>query len=408
MNLLFAWRYFKSKKSTNAINIIAWISVVAITVGSAALIIVLSVFNGFEDLVKGLYGDFYADAKISAASGKVIQLTPQQLQLIQQTNGVAQYSLIAEEKALLKNGDNQTTVIVKGVDDAFTKVNNIQQHIIRGTYNTGTATAPTIVMGAGIENATGIYVEQNVEAATLYLPNKKATSLSNLNDAFNSFNVNASGTFLIQQEFDNKYIFTNLAFMQFMLDMQPNEYSYAELKLKVNGDKAAKKITTQLQEKLGNQFIVETRYEQNKSLYGIMKMEKWIIYGILSLILVVAAFNMIGALTMLVLEKQKDIAILKAMGANNSSIQQIFLSNGFILATVGGGVGIAVATFICWLQTTFHLLKLGAGSFVVDYYPVKLDPTDFVLVIATIFFVAFVASYLPARKAGKQEFSLKS
>jgi lipoprotein-releasing system permease protein len=196
--------------------------------------------------------------------------------------------------------------------------------------------------------------------------------------------------------------------MQFMLDMQPNEYSYAELKLNITNDKAAKKITTLLQEKLGSNYLVETRYEQNKSLYAIMKMEKWIIYGILSLILVVAAFNIIGALTMLVLEKQKDIAILKAMGADNSSIQQIFLSNGFILATVGGGAGIVLATFICWLQTTFHLLKLGTGSFVVDYYPVKLNLTDFILVIATIFVVAFIASYLPARKAGKQQFSLKS
>jgi lipoprotein-releasing system permease protein len=408
VNFLFAWRYFKSKKSTNAINIIAWISVVAITVGSAALIIVLSVFNGFEDLVKGLYGDFYADAKIAPAKGKIMQLTPKQLKTIKQINGVVNYSLIAEEKALLKNGDNQTTVVTKGVDENYTNVSSVSKHLVRGKYNLGTANAPQIIMGAGIENATAIYIEQNLEAATLYLPNRKATSLNNLNDAFNSFNVTASGTFLIQQEFDNKYIFTNLPFMKFMLDLGENEYSYAELKLNAVSDKSAKKITNSIQQVLGNNYVVETRYEQNKSLYTIMKMEKWIIYGILSLILVVAAFNMIGALTMLVLEKQKDIAILKAMGANNTSIQNIFLSNGFILAGVGGSAGIAIATLICFLQTKFHLLKLGGGSFVVDYYPVKIDPADFLLVIATIFVVALIAAYLPARKAGKQEFSLKS
>ncbi|MBP9739084.1 MAG: FtsX-like permease family protein [Chitinophagaceae bacterium] len=408
MNFLFAWRYFKSKKSTNAINIIAWISVVAITVGTAALIVVLSVFNGFEDLVKGLYGDFYADAKIAPAKGKLLTIDSTQLAKIKNVNGVIQYSLVAEEKALLKNAENQTTVIAKGVDEYFNSVNKVSQHIIRGNFETGTLNAPQIVMGAGIENATAIYIEQNLEAATLYLPNKKATSLNNLNDAFNSYNVTASGTFLIQQEFDNKYIFTNLPFMKFMLDMAPNQYSYIELKLQAKNDAAAEKITTQLQQMLGNNYVVLTRYQQNKSLYSIMRMEKWIIYGILSLILVVAAFNMIGALTMLVLEKQKDIAILQAMGASNQKIQHIFLSSGLILAAVGSFCGLAIASLICWLQVKFHLLKLGAGSFVVDYYPVKLQVNDFVLVITTIFIIAFIAAYFPARKAGKQAFSLKS
>jgi lipoprotein-releasing system permease protein len=408
LNFLFAWRYFRSKKSTNAINIIAWISVVAITVGTAALIVVLSVFNGFEDLVKGLYSDFYADAKILPANGKVISLTQQQLNTIKQTTGVINYSLVAEEKALLKNGNNQTTVIAKGVDENFATVSNISKHIIRGSYNTGTANSPLIIMGAGIENATAIYIEQNLEAATLYLPNKKATNLTNLNEAFNSFSVNASGTFLIQQEFDNQYIFTNTAFMKFMLDMSENEYSYVELKLNANTDKKIATITQQLQQQLGNNYIIKTRYQQNESLYTIMKMEKWIIYGILSLILVVAAFNMIGALTMLVLEKQKDIAILKAMGASNQKVQQIFMANGFILAGIGGAIGIVIATIICWLQVKFHLLKLGTGSFIVDYYPVKMEVSDIALVFSTIFIIALIASYLPARKAGKQLFSLKS
>jgi len=408
LNFLFAWRYFKSKKSTNAINIIAWISVVAITVGTAALIVVLSVFNGFEDLVKGLYSDFYADVKIAPAKGKVLTIDSAQLVQIKTINGVLQYSLVAEEKALLKNGDNQTTVIAKGVDERFNTVNNVTKHIIRGSFNTGTVNHPQIIMGAGIENATAIYVEQAVEAATIYLPNKKATSLNNLNDAFNSYNVTASGTFLIQQEFDNKYLFTNLPFMKFMLDMDKNQYSYVELKLQTNTDKAAKNIAEQLQKMLGSQYVVLTRYEQNQSLYNIMKMEKWIIYGILSLILVVAAFNMIGALTMLVLEKQKDISILQAMGASNSKIQQIFLSSGFILAGVGVVAGMIIALLICWLQIQFHLLKLGTGSFVVDYYPVKPQLNDFLLVIGTIFIVALVAAYLPARKAGKQIFSLKT
>lgn len=408
MNLLFAWRYFISKKSTNAINIIAWISVVAITIGTAALIIVLSVFNGFEELVKGLYGDFYADIKIAPATGKALIIDSSKLAAIKNTNGVLQYSLVAEEKALLKNGENQTTVIVKGIDEHFNTVNNVTSHIIRGSFNVGTLESPAIVVGAGIENATAIYVEQTIEPATLYLPNKKASNLTSLNDAFNSYNVVPTGTFLIQQEFDNKYVFTNLAFMKFMLDMGKNEYSHIEVKLQSKNDAFAKTLATKLQQQLGNQFLVQTRYEQNQSLYRIMRMEKWIIYAILSLILVVAAFNMIGALTMLVLEKQKDIAILNALGANAATIKKIFLLNGFILAGVGASIGIIIASFICWLQTTFHLLKLGTGSFVVDYYPVQLQVNDFILVVCTIFLVTLIAAYFPASKAGKQAFSLKS
>lgn len=408
MNLLFAWRYFISKKSTNAINIIAWISVIAITIGTAALIIVLSVFNGFEELVKGLYGDFYADIKIAPVTGKTLTIDSSKLATIKNTNGVLQYSLVAEEKALLKNAENQTTVIVKGIDEHFNTVNNITSHIIRGDFNVGNLASPAIVVGAGIENATGIYVEQTLEPATLYLPNKKATSLTSLNEAFNSYNVLPTGTFLIQQEFDNKYVFTNLAFMKFMLDMGKNEYSHIELKLQSKNDAFAKTLATKIQLQLGNQFLVQTRYEQNQSLYRIMRMEKWIIYAILSLILVVAAFNMIGALTMLVLEKQKDIAILNALGANAATIKKIFLLNGFILAGVGASIGIIIASFICWLQTTFHLLKLGTGSFVVDYYPVELQVNDFILVIGTIFLVTLTAAYFPANKAGKQAFSLKS
>ena len=408
MNFLFSWRYFKSKKSTNAINIIAWISVVAIAVGAAALIIVLSVFNGFEGLVKGLYGDFYADARISPSKGKVLQLTAQQIATIQQTKGVVDVSLLAEEKALLKNGDNQTSVFVKGVDENFIKVNALSKYIIRGKFDIGNAEAPKIVIGAGIESATAIYVENSIESATLYLPNKKSTSLNNLNDAFNSYNVFATGTFLVQQEFDNKYIFTNLAFMKYMLDMQANEYSSVEIKLNSTSNNEINKTTQLLQKNLGINYVVKTRYQQNQSLYTVMKMEKWIIYGILSLILLVAAFNMIGALTMLVLEKQKDIAVLKAMGASNNVVKNIFLTNGLMLATIGGTSGIAIASLICWLQVTFKLIKLGGGSFVIDYYPVQLQLFDFALVAITIFIIALIASYIPARKASRQLFSLKS
>lgn len=404
MNLLFAWRYFRSNKSTNAINVIAWISVTAIAVGSAALIIVLSVFNGFEDLVKGLYADFYADIRVVPSRGKTFHFSAEQIAQLKRTKGVAVVSFVAEEKAVL-SGALQTIVSVKGVDEQYTAVNRINttEHIPRGKFELGTTAEPKLVVGAGIENAAGIDVEKPIYTATIYLPNRQAARLT-ADDGLNAFSIAPAGTFMVQQDFDNKYVFTNLGFVKYMLNMDADEFSAIEIKIAGNPDKVKK----ELQGLLGTELLVETRYEQNKSLYAVMQVEKWVIYGILSLILVVAAFNMIGALTMLVLEKQKDIAVLKAMGANEQTVQRIFLSEGVLLAALGGGGGILLATFICWLQIQFHLIQLGGNTFIIDYYPVKMVPGDFVLVIATIALIAILAAWIPSRKAGQQLFSLKS
>ncbi len=403
MNLLFAWRYFRSRKSTNAINIIAWISIAAIAVGSAALIIILSVFNGFEGLVKSLYVDFYADMRIVPAKGKTMLLNKEQVGGIRAIPGIKSLGFIAEEKALLVNGELQTIVYIKGVDDQFTQLNKIAAHIRRGQFETGTTNAPALVLGVGIENAIAADVTKRGYPLTLYMPNRQAARFGSA-DGLNAFNAMAAGTFMVQQEFDNKYAFTNLAFLKYMLDMGPDEYN--ALELKIDGD--PDKIKTVLQKQLGNHYAVETRYEQNRSLYAVMQMEKWVIYGILSLILTVAAFNMVGALSMLVLEKQKDIAILKALGANDQNIERIFLTEGLLLATVGGAAGIVLATIICWLQMHYKLIKLGGDTFIIDYYPVKMIPADFLLVACTILVIALLAAWIPSRKAGREKVSLKS
>lgn len=407
MNFLFAWRYFKSKKSTNAVNIIAYISIVAIVVCTAALILVLSVFNGFESLVKNLYSDFYADAKITASVGKVLHFNNKELNILKQNKNIIAWSFVVEEKAILKNGDNQATVIVKGVEDNYNVIAPINKHVIHGSFDIGNVENPKIVMGSGIESATAIYLEQPLEDPVLFLPNRKAVNMNNIGDAFLSYNVIPSGTFVLQQDFDNKYVFTNLPFMQFMLDMDSTQYSYLELKLNTINTNEIQKIVKQIQQQIGGSFKVQSRYEQNKSLYTIMQIEKWVIYGILCLILIVAAFNMIGALTMLVLEKQKDITILKAMGATNTGIKNIFIANGFILAFIGTIIGFSLATVICMAQLKFKLLKL-SGNFVIDYYPVEMRWQDYLLVSITVFVIAFIASFIPATKASNQTISLKS
>jgi lipoprotein-releasing system permease protein len=279
------------------------------------------------------------------------------------------------------------------------------KHIAKGKFDPGTIDKPLLIIGAGIENAVGVEPGINISPLTVYLPNLKATDLSGL-DALNSYNANVSASFMLQQDFDNKYAITNIDFVKYMLDLSADQYTSVEVAL-VDADKT-EDVKERLERMLGNKFWVQTRYQQNQSLYTVMQIEKWVIYGILSLILVVAAFNVIGALTMLVLEKQKDISVLKAMGADDSYIQRIFINEGFVLAAVGGGSGIVIAIGICLLQIKYKLVKLSGGSFIIDYYPVKMILTDFLLVIATILLISLLAAWIPSRKASMEHFSLRS
>jgi lipoprotein-releasing system permease protein len=406
VNFLFAWRYFKAKKTTNAINVISWISILAIVIGTASLILVLSVFNGFEGLVKSLYSSFYPDLKISPASGKEMVLTLEQIQKLRSVKGVRNISMVVEEKALLKNGDYQTIVSLKGVDDNYTAVTNIRDQIVKGNFNTGTADDALLVLGAGIESAVGVQTDRNLVPLAIYLPRKGEVSLS---DPFKSLSVdtiNTSGTFLIQQDFDNKYALTNLAFVKNMLGMSADTYGGAEVA--IDNSKDADAIQESVKNVLGKEYVVQNRYEQNASLFSVMQVEKWMIYAILSLILVVAAFNMIGALTMLVLEKKQDISVLHALGADRSFIQRIFLTSGLLLAFLGGGAGMLLAFLIGTAQTRFHLVPLEGNTFMVNYFPVKMVYTDFILVSVTVIVIALIASWIPARKAAAQQFILRS
>ena len=406
MHFLFAWRYFKAKKSTNAINIIAWISIGAIIIGTTALILVLSVFNGFEGLVKSLYSSFYTDLKISPASGKVMNITLEQLQKLKGLDGIKNYSLVVEEKALVKNGDYQSVVYLKGVDENYRYVSGVADNLIDGTYDIGNEEVPKLILGAGVEGALGIQADRNIFTLKIHLPRKTDTEQFDELNGISNDTIRSSAAFRIQQDFDNKYGITNIAFVKKSLRLGADEYTAVEVAVK--DPSAANDIKREVKKIFGEAYLVQNKYEQNRSLYSVMNMERWVIYGVLCLILVVAAFNMIGALTMLVLEKQKDISVLHALGGNKNFIQRIFLSEGMLLALIGGGIGMLLALLIAWLQMQFHLIPLTGGSFLISYFPVKLRLMDFVLVGITVFVIALIASWLPSRKAAAQEFSLRS
>ncbi|MBO9152590.1 FtsX-like permease family protein [Chitinophaga sp. GCM10012297] len=404
----FALRYFRARKSTSAINIIAWVSVGAIAVGTAALITVLSVFNGFTGLVKSLYSSFYPTLKVVPATGKTILFTPEQIKAVSQARGVANLSASIEEKAVLRYEKNQTIAVLKGIDSAFSHVAGVENKIIRGSYDISHELGYQAVIGLGIESALGVDVEHSSVPVNVYMPKRDEAVFNPAmpEQAVNSGVIYPAGTFAIQQEFDSKYVLTDINFLRSLLDMQPGEVT--SLEIAVLPGFSETKTKRAIQELLGDKVKVQTRMEQNATIYNVMQTEKWVVYVFLSFILVIAAFNMIGSLSMLVIEKQKDITILKAMGGRNKLIQRIFLTEGLIIAGAGSAIGFTLAITICLLQQHFGLIKLGGGSFLIDAFPVEMHYEDFILVIVTILVIGVLASWYPAQKAARQEITLKA
>jgi lipoprotein-releasing system permease protein len=297
-------------------------------------------------------------------------------------------------------------VWLKGVSVDYAKYSGVASHLIRGGFEIGTRQQPGIVMGAGGENALQVMAGREVFPITVYLPNRLSQSAADPLEAIHSANATPTGSFVIQQDFDNQYAFTNKEFLSYMLDLPASQASSIEIFTDSAANTNAMK--KQLEKMLGNNFVVKTRYEQNQSLYAAMQAEKLIIYAVAFLILVIAAFNIISSLTMTVLEKQEDIAVLQAMGTSSGRVSAIFLKLGAILAGLGGLAGCLLGLIICLGQREYHWVKLGGQSFVIDYYPVTMRLSDFMAVTAIVFIIAFFSGWLPSRKASKTEYSLKS
>ncbi len=405
MYLQFAWRYFKAKKTVNAINIIAAITTSVVAFATCCQLLVLSVFNGFEGLVQSLYSSFYADVRIVPTKGKTFTITSQQIQLLQKQPSIAGISNIVQDKALLQNGEQQTVVTLKGVDSNYQHISGVVDKITNGNFDLGNADEPKMVVGYGVQDAAAINLSAAFAASQLTVILPKKTASTDVANAMSEGIITAAGVFTIQQEIDNQFALTNLAFVQQQMGVEPNQLSAIEIKLKPKITPEKAKMA--LQALLPASLTVQTRYEQNANLYSTMRLEKWAIYAILTLIIIIASFTMVSALTMLVLEKQKDISILRSMGASAASIQKIFLTEGLLLGFIGAACGVALALIICLLQMQFHIVKIGGGSFLIDYFPVKLIATDFLIVAGTAILIALLASWFPAAKAARQGITLK-
>lgn len=392
VSFYIAKRYLVSKKSNNAINIISWISITAIAVTTGALIIILSAMNGLTNTVANLYNTFEPDIKITAAKGKYFEANEKFLSEIKSISGVKLISQTLSDKILAKNVDKQALLTIKGVDSNFNKITAIDSSVVEGTYGLNDLASRKILLGRGVANQLSINLNVFVSELSLFSPVKGMASSLNPQDNLNQIYCVPSGIFSLNDELDYQFAFVGLKTARELFEL-PEKVSALEISCEKGATDQVQEI---LKEKLGPNFVIKNRYQLNDVLFKSLETEKLATFMILAFILVIATFNIIGALTMLIIEKRKDIKTLHSMGANLTLIRGIFMREAFLISGIGAFIGLLLGLIVCWLQIQFHLVKFGS-EFIVPYYPIDLQLKDFIWIFGLIMLIGFFAALYPVR-----------
>ncbi len=400
-SFLFARRYLVSKKTHHLINIITFISIIGITTGTAALFVVLSVFNGFENLVLGLFNQFNSDLVVLPAKGKTFEEQAFDQKKIYQWPGVKSVVQVLEENALLKYQDKQFIASLKGVDSSFLLLPESDSILIEGEYRLEKGPIGSAVMGYGVAYSLGIRLDDYLNPVEVFLPDRKAQNISINPESFRHASMVVSGVFSIQQEIDEKYVLTSLSFVRDLLDA-PNELSSVEIRLLPGTDLVD--FQQHLKTSLGKEFVIKNRFEQEELLYRVLKSERRAIFVILTFILLVATFNVLSSMSMLILEKRRDIRVLHAMGASKRLIRSVFFTEGTLIVIIGAVFGLAAGGILCLLQQHFGFVKLGGGNgnFVVSAYPIAVKFADGLMIFFTVLCIGIFASIIPVLKISTQ------
>lgn len=392
--LYIAKRYLFAKKSRNAINVISAVSVAGVAVGTMALIIILSVFNGLETMVTAIFNTFDPDLKITAAEGKTFIPDTSKLKILSSVKGVSCYSLTIEENALLKYGDRQFIATIKGVDDTYSNVTNIDSSMWEGEFLLKSDKGrPYAIPGIGIAQYLGIRINF-ITPLNIYVPRRTAGSSLDPEEAFNRKFIFPSGIFQIEQSYDSKYIYLPIDFARELID---NENGVSSIEIKFSEVSDAGSIQRNVKKIFGKEFVIQNRFEQQEIFYRVMRSERLAIFFILTLILVIASFNIIGSLTMLIIEKERDVEILKSLGADNNLIRKIFIFEGWMISIIGAFIGLLLGFIICWLQQKYGLIKLQSDSLIMNSYPIVLKLKDFIIVPLTVLAIGYWAAWYPVR-----------
>ena len=395
--LFIAKRYLFAKKSTNAITWISWISVIGVSIGTAALFLILSVFNGFEELNLIYAKKLSPDLKIIPRVGSKFNKNSLDTNLFQSPE-INYYVNVLEDNVLLKYNNSQYFATLRGVSEQYLQSKEIDSVIRAGTFTLQENGQDYAVIGKGIENALGIDITQPIEQIVVLAP-KQNSRLNTLDPAssLNTSAIYASGIFAVQQEMDERVMFVPIGFAENLL-AQENKLSSIDIYLNDAKDMLAFQKT--MESKLPAKFIVKNRFQLNESLYKVLNTERWAVYLVLTFILIIAICNIIGSVTMLIIDKQKDIAVLRTLGATKNQIQKIYFYEGMMISLLGTFIGLFIGATFATLQAKFKLISIysSTGAYL-QAYPVKLIYTDFLLVFATVFIIAFIANWFSAKQS---------
>lgn len=394
--LVIAWRYLVGKKSTNAINLITGISVLGIAIGTAALILILSVFNGFEGLMKGYLDKFNPDIKIVPIEGKFFDTSEEWIKQIAEVNGVKAYSFVIEEVALLEYGDKQQVGIIKGVDDKYIEVTSIAQAVQEGEVNfTDSDFGTYCIIGQGIYSSLNISLRNQFTPMKIYVPNRRKRGV--LDKEFTSRPLLVNGVFSIQNERDNQYVISSYPMVSALLDLRDK---ISAIEIKINDKMTSEDIVLQLQSIVGDTYTVQNRYDQDESFLRIMNIEKWSSYLIFAFTLILITFNVIGSLWMIVLDKKKDLSVLQSFGADKTLIRRIFYIEGGLISIIGFLTGFFLAVTFYLLQKNVGLITVPDG-FAISNYPIGMQSMDVFIVMFTVLVLGSLASIPAAARAGR-------
>ena len=403
MNFPFyiAKRYLFSKKSHHAINVISGVSVCGVALATLALVCTLSVFNGFQDLVSMMFTAFDPEIKITAVNGKVFDSQHEQIQLLRELPEIEVFSESLEDNAMVQYKGRQTMVVIKGIEENFNQLTAIDSILYgRGEWILRDEVVDYAVPGIELVSVLGTGI-RFLDPLEVYAPKRGAKiNVANPSTSFESSYLYSSGlVFAVnQQKYDASYILTSLSFARELFQYE-TEVSSIELRLAADTD--VKKVKNKIQRMLGTDFLVQDRYEQQADTYRIMEVEKLISYVFLSFILLIACFNVIGSLSMLIIDKRNDVVTLRNLGANNQLISFVFLFEGYMITFFGALIGIGLGLILCFIQQEFGVIPLGsgasAGAFVVDSYPVSVYASDVVLVLITVLVTGFLSVFFPVR-----------
>ena len=394
MAFFLAWRYLFSKKEHNIINVISGISMIGIMVSTAALVVVLSVFNGMSDIIGGWFNALHADYEITLREGKSFPTDSFPFQSLKQLPEVKSVNEIVCDMALANYEERQELIYLKGVPAGYFRAHHFEQMVIDGDTTLYKMEQPCAVMGSGVAGKLEVNL-LSYELMKLYYPKRTKKNFANPADAFNTQYLMPSGVLSTNTNYDENYIFCPIEFVRELMNYN-GEVTSVEVQLRE--DAKSSRVRSKIAEIVGDKFIIKDQQEQEDSLYKTMKSEKFMIYLILAFILILAAFNIIGALGMLILEKKTDTAVLFSMGASKSLIQRVFVYEGIMVSALGGLAGTLLGALICLLQQTFHIVKLGGGGahYIIPYYPVQIEFVDLLVVMATILIISLLTSLIPA------------